>query len=71
MRFIKHKAGRGGWSNWVFPENRYFLKCCDCGLVHEAEFKTFLEKDRKGKIFEVISLPKEIRVMFRLRRAKK
>ena len=27
------------WSEWVCPDPKgYLMKCCDCGLVHEAEF---------------------------------
>jgi hypothetical protein len=30
----------GDWSEWVNPNNdSYFMKCCDCGLVHEMQFK--------------------------------
>lgn len=69
MRFKNHKAGRGGWCDWVFPEKRYFFKCCDCGLIHELEFKTFVEKNkRKDKTFEFDILPGTIRPMFRARR---
>lgn len=70
MKFKNHKAGRGGWSEWVYPTEKYFFKCCDCGLVHEIHFKTFVEKKYKGKLFEVIPLPKIIRTMFRARRKK-
>lgn len=67
-RFKKMVAGRGGWSEWVFPKDNYLMKCCDCGLVHEMQFKTFLEKDRKRGAFEVVPLPPQIRPMFRARR---
>lgn len=27
------------WSEWVCPDPKgYLMRCCDCGLVHEAEF---------------------------------
>lgn len=71
MTFKNHKAGIGGWSEWVFPTKKYLFKCCDCGLVHEIEFKTFIEKERKRNIFTVIPLPKEVRAMFRARRFNK
>lgn len=71
MRFKTMKAGRGGWSEWVYPRpESYFFKCCDCGLVHEMQFGTFVEANKKRKAFEVIGLPQPIRAMFRARRAK-
>lgn len=31
---------RGGWSAWVEPIMKgYRMQCCDCGLVHEMQFK--------------------------------
>lgn len=43
---------------WVAPVRRgYRLACCDCGLVHELEFR--LEKRNRGKW---------VRVQFRGRR---
>jgi len=68
MKFKKHTAGRGGWSEWVFPTQKsYMFKCCDCGLVHEMQFETFVGDKKKGV---GIRLPDEIRTMFRARRAK-
>ena len=66
--FKQHKVGRGGWSEWVFPIGGYLFKCCDCGLVHEFQFKTFVERARKGKVFNAVELPQEVRSMFRARR---
>lgn len=71
MRFKKHIAGRGGWSEWVNPKylNYYLFKCCDCGLIHEMQFRTGLKSVyKKERIFT--ELPKEIKVQFRARRLK-
>ena len=46
---MKHKAGRGGWSTWVKPAKGFLFKCCDCGLVHELEFKTIFRARRVKK----------------------
>jgi len=47
--FIKHEVqNEGDWSEWVNPNSgQYFMKCCDCGLVHEMQFKVvkYLEGD--------------------------
>ena len=41
-RFPTLKAvGPRGFSHWVQPQkiNKHFLGCCDCGLVHEMQFR--------------------------------
>ena len=39
-KFKQHYAGKGGWSEWVYPNRRlYKMACCDCGLVHDMQFK--------------------------------
>lgn len=30
--------GEGDWTIWVHPLPGYRMQCCDCGLVHVAEF---------------------------------
>lgn len=68
-RFKKQTAGKGGWSLWVYPTpTSYLFKCCDCGLVHEMQFKAFVEANKKRGAYEVIVLPQPIRAMFRARR---
>lgn len=67
MRFKKHVAGKRGWSEWIFPKPKYLFKCCDCGLIHEIEFATFVG-DKKKRV--AIRLPDAIRTMFRVRRFK-
>lgn len=43
MRYKKVQAGE-----WVRPKRKYYyMKCCDCGLVHKMEFE--LLKARNGK----------------------
>lgn len=67
MRFPTHKAGRGGWTEWIPPKpDSYFMKCCDCGLVHEMQFRTFIRKGRS----KAVILPAIIQTMFRVRRAR-
>lgn len=70
LTFKKHTAGKGGYSEWVYPkpDETYLMKCCGCGLIHEIEFGTFIERDKKRGVFTVVPLPKEIRTMFRARR---
>ena len=71
-RFKRMVEGRGGWCDWQAPVMKgYLMKCCDCGLVHELEFKTFVETNQKrdGR-FEMVELPWPIRVLFRARRTR-
>lgn len=70
--FKRHEAGRGGWSEWVYPtpKENYLFKCCDCGLIHEMQFKAFAEANQKRGAFEIIPLPWPLRAMFRARRAR-
>lgn len=30
---------RAGWSEWVVPTKRIRDQCCDCGLIHEIEYR--------------------------------
>jgi len=69
--FYQHKAGKGGWSEWVYPTKKYLFKCCDCGLIHEMEFASLIKTNKKGIHFNVVKLPEEISVMFRARRYNK
>ena len=40
-RFFQHKHGEAedGWSIWIHPLPGYKMACCDCGLVHDLEFR--------------------------------
>lgn len=34
-----------GWSDWLQPMMKsYKMACCDCGLVHELEFKVIKQR---------------------------
>ena len=36
-----------GWSRWVYPVmDGYKLSCCDCGLVHDMQFRVTDNYDR-------------------------
>jgi hypothetical protein len=44
-RYRKEASVDGGWSRWVQPIRRsYKFCCCDCGLVHNMDFRV-----RKGR----------------------
>jgi hypothetical protein len=66
--FIKHEvANEGDWSEWVNPNSeQYFMKCCDCGLVHEMQFK--VAKYSEGDECEFVT-DANLQAVFRARRA--
>jgi hypothetical protein len=74
-RIRSEKAvSRRGFSRWVNPSmNGYLMACCDCGLVHEMEFRAFLRgKVRKdGSYLLTILQPSKYGVRFRARRAER
>ncbi len=52
MAYKKHIETENGWTNWVVPKMKdYKMACCDCGLVHNLDFKIGKIVDR-GKIFK-------------------
>lgn len=63
-------AGRGGWSEWTEPIMKgYLMQCCDCGLVHEMQFRAL---EQTGPADETGTWPaktiKAGRISFRARR---
>lgn len=65
--FIKHEVDSfDDWSEWVCPDpEQYFMKCCDCGLVHEMQFKVV--KYSEGDECEDFDDP-YVQAVFRARR---
>jgi hypothetical protein len=42
------KVRKNGWSWWQHPKMKgYKMQCCDCGLVHEVEFRVVKVIKRK------------------------
>ena len=65
--FIKHEVDSfDDWSEWVCPDpTQYFMKCCDCGLVHEMQFNVV--KYSAGDKCEDVDDP-YVQAVFRARR---
>jgi hypothetical protein len=65
--FIKHEVDSASdWSEWVCPDpTQYFMKCCDCGLVHEMQFNVV--KYSAGDKCEDVDDP-YVQAVFRARR---
>lgn len=44
-RYLRMVELDDGWSEWVHPLPGYKMSCCECGLVHNMQFK-IVEKGR-------------------------
>lgn len=67
--FIKHEVETAeDWSEWVCPNPQsYLMKCCDCGLVHEAQFRVAKYQPEPSEDFVVADDP-DLQAQFRMRR---
>ena len=71
LEFITHNVEQPyDWSEWVCPDPKsYLMKCCDCGLVHEAEFKVVRYKsETECEDCEPVDDP-NLQAVFRMRRS--
>jgi len=69
--FIKHEVKNADdWSEWVCPDPKgYLMKCCDCGLVHEAEFAVVRYKsETEREDCDIVDDP-NLQAVFRMRRS--
>ena len=58
------------WSTWVCPDPKsYLMKCCDCGLVHEAQFGVVRYKsETEREDCDMVDDP-NLQAVFRMRRS--
>ena len=52
MKYTEHPVDDNGWTEWISPlhgqgKKNYRVKCCDCGLVHELQFR--ISRDARGR----------------------
>lgn len=69
--FTKHEVENADdWSDWVCPDPKsYLMKCCDCGLVHEAQFKVVRYKSEdEREDCDMVDDP-NVQAVFRMRRS--
>ena len=69
--FIKHEVKNADdWSEWVCPDPKnYLMKCCDCGLVHEAQFGVVRYKsETEREDCDMVDDP-NLQAVFRMRRS--
>jgi hypothetical protein len=67
QEFIKHEVeSPEDWSEWVCPNpDEYFMKCCDCGLVHEVQYR--VARYGEGDYCELVE-DENVQAQFRMRR---
>jgi len=58
---MRPEEDNDGWTRWLAPHERKFkMACCDCGLVHDMEFRLETVIDAEGAV--------QLQVQFRVRR---
>lgn len=52
MRFTKHVVEKlSDWTVWIRPRRKgYKMACCDCGLVHDLDFR--IRREWRGNVVE-------------------
>ena len=67
--FIKHHGDDEGWSEWVCPDpDDYLISCCDCSLVHQAQFRVAKYAPAPSEECEIVNDP-DLQAQFRMRRS--
>ena len=68
--FIKHEVENSAdWSEWVCPDpDDYLISCCDCGLVHQAQFRVAKYAPAPSEECEIVNDP-DLQAQFRMRRS--
>jgi hypothetical protein len=63
-------ANDDGWTEWQMPARHYRMGCCDCGLVHNVEFRVIVvgRRTKKGGYRVKRMNPAGCRVEFRVSR---
>jgi len=58
-----------GWTDWILPQRHYRMGCCDCGLVHDMEFRVVVVTRKRNGTYHTVKInPASCRVQFRARR---
>jgi hypothetical protein len=55
-RYVHYVANANGWSDWHLPihgkgERNYRNGCCDCGLVHEYQYRVKIVDGKPAVLF--------------------
>jgi len=64
----QEEATEDGFCEWVCPTPQgYLMQCCDCGLIHEVDFRVAQYEPLPSEEFTV-SNDENLQVQFRMRR---
>ena len=67
--FTTYTPDAEGWSGWICPSpDSYLMKCCDCGLVHELQFRVAKYEPRPSVEHKIVDDP-DTQTQFRARRS--
>ena len=67
MRYKVEFEGEDGWTQWIQPKHTgYKLRCCDCALVHDMEFRV-VRDDQNDPLVDPEKIIKGL-VVFRVKR---
>jgi hypothetical protein len=74
LKYRTEIEGKNGWTEWVYPlhghgKHNHRVLCCDCGLVHELQFRIF--KDTKRRLSVKFRARRNMRATAAVRRHKK
>lgn len=70
-RYPVKVEGEDGWTDWENPNPKgYRLACCDCGLIHDFQFRVFKigRYLGKGSFTKTVPSERRLRVEFRAKR---
>ena len=56
MPHVRPPAGEDGWTDWQPPQRHYRLGCCDCGLVHDMEFRLVAVKRKRNGTYRTVKI---------------
>lgn len=68
MKYFQVKSPPGKYSDWLLPSHRHKMACCDCGLVHDFQFKAVAAKKGARPGVTLVTDAPGLRVMFRAKR---
>ena len=72
-KYYQVRSVAGKFSEWMFPGRSHKMACCDCGLVHDMQFRAVkvLGKGSTAAALRYTAMPKGHAVVFRARRNEK
>lgn len=68
-RYKKKIVSKNNWTQWEMPRMRgYRWACCDCGLIHNMDFRVLRVYGHVGKNILMAKVVSGFRIEFRVKR---